>query len=423
MASFPMAILLLLLQLQGGTAVQMIQATSVRIAHDGEVVDRTPTFEDFRTHYRRTYQIGSEEFILRQGRFEKHVSAVRKQNALPGRTWSAVVNKFADSTESELQKLRGWKRSVRPEGSSSGRESLRIEHPYHQGNAPACISWTHLSSVQDVEDQGACGSCWAISTSKVLEAGTEIFQTRRTFSTEQIISCSKNPRHCGGDGGCTGATQELAFEYVFSKGCQTNEAIPYWGFARQCVSKSYQDDGPPSFLTNVDGIEMHGARDISSHLYGGTTFHMIGWMKLPENQLVPLKLALVQYGPISVSVSATDAWQMYGSGILTQADCPANAIINHAVTLVGYGNSSGIGFWHILNSWGSDWGEGGFIRIEMSSNEQHYCGMDTQPQEGSACEGETAPIRVCGTCGILSDSTLAIFQGNGTSAKREAQRC
>ncbi len=58
--------------------------------------------------------------------------------------------------------------------------------------------------------------------------------------------------------------------------------------------------------------------------------------------------------PVTVGVDATK-WSHYASGVFDT--CGKN--IDHAVLLVGVVN----GAWKIKNSWGTSWGEKGFIRL------------------------------------------------------------
>ena len=77
--------------------------------------------------------------------------------------------------------------------------------------------------------------------------------------------------------------------------------------------------------------------------------------------------------------------------------------MDHVVVAVGYGEDTDGKYWLVKNSWSASWGEAGYIRLQRGDDETK-CGMDTTPQDGSACAGETEPLKTCGTCGILFDN-------------------
>jgi len=114
----------------------------------------------------------------------------------------------------------------------------------------------------------------------------------------------ENPNHCGGYGGCVGATVELAFDYVVKHGLPTINEEPYQGVSSSCQSQ----------------------------LASPVTF-MDGYTKLPENEYAPVLQALYQHGPIGASVSARP-WHYYLSGIFD--GCAKDAVLGHAVLLMGY---------------------------------------------------------------------------------------
>lgn len=82
-----------------------------------------------------------------------------------------------------------------------------------------------------------------------------------------------------------------------------------------------------------------------------------------------IKAALYYYGVLAVGVDAS-GYEFYGGGIFKSPDYAGQLQVNHAVGLVGYGTdaSTGIPFWLIRNSWGSGWGESGYIRIDARSD-------------------------------------------------------
>ena len=137
---------------------------------------------------------------------------------------------------------------------------------------------------------------------------------------------------------------------------------------------------------------------------------LAGYQRLPRNGYAPVLSALSAHGPLAVNVDAS-AWFEYESGVFdgcsaTQPD------IDHAVTLVGYGSDADDGdFWLIRNSWGTAWGEAGYMRLARSATAS--CASDITPFDGSDCRNVTNPVNsvtVCGECGILYDVSYPVIE-------------
>lgn len=92
------------------------------------------------------------------------------------------------------------------------------------------------------------------------------------------------------------------------------------------------------------------------------TFHKKS-SKIIPNIYSDLKNAVVRQ-PISVVIDASK-WQFYKFGVFD--GCPDGSDIDHAVLLVGYDAEA----WIVKNSWGSKWGDGGYIRLKMGNQ----CGI------------------------------------------------
>jgi len=342
-------------------------------------------YAQFRESY-RSRELRARDDVphaTRQAIFEARVAEVQAHNARPHATWTAEINRFADFTDAELAAMRGYRRSGGRWSAPAPPQSSFLEARPEQAIAKSADWRQRLSrsaSPSFLQNQGACGSCWAVAAVGVLEMHAEIAGDQvEPLSFEQLVDCVENPRHCGGTGGCHGATAELAFKYVAEHGLL--HADHYRG---------YQSGGDGTCRPSASP----GARIAS-------------YTTLPVNELVPLKRALSTQGPVVASVEASD-WSIYGQGVFD--GCSINATVNHAVVMVGYGTDDAQGKYYLIrNSWGPDWGEGGYIRLRRHDTDQGlegYCGVDKNPKEGVGCDGGPSEIPVCGMCGVLSDSAF-----------------
>lgn len=395
-------------------------------------------FADFILRHKRSYAVGSEEYHRRLPHFARRFHEVRKHNRREDRLWTAGLTHLADWTDAEFARVRGWKGAASPSRGQGPPEQLSQGLSLSQtGRAEPLpeewLKWVNLAALFPIRDQGSCGSCWAISSTTVLGAHEEIWRKERgvndSFSTQELVSCVPNPDACGGTGGCDGATAELAFNYIMQHGLVLEDMWPYRAVSGVCSSST--SGALTSMLSAIRGafanqnannavVDAQEGSDLASpgirlaqqQAVGLRTLGIKGWERLPENKYEPLLRALVESGPVAVSVSAS-SWANYESGIFD--DCGKDAIIDHAVTLVGYGkqkaaDGSDVKYWLIQNSWGESWGENGRIRLlRKDGEEKNHCGVDNQPQLGTGCKGGPAKVRVCGMCGILYDSVVPLM--------------
>lgn len=321
-------------------------------------------------------------FLRRAEIFEQRREMVAKHNAQPGISWKAAVNKFSDYTDSEFRALLGH-HSARRMGLASPEQVTSLLQAPAQEKLANIMDWrTRLNTSAFVKDQGSCGSCWAVAAVGSLEAHAELSGYSQPVSYEQVVDCAPNPKSCGGVGGCTGSTAELAFEYVARHGL--------------------------SLMSEYDGYWKDGEEDRTGKCKPAPSslLSITGFVRLETNKLQPLLRAVATEGPIVVSADASD-WNHYHSGVFDS--CSKDATVNHAILMIGYGTDRKLTkpFWLIRNSWGVDWGEAGYLRL-LRHTEDGYCGVDTNPLDGVGCKGGPSTLPVCGMCGILSDSSYPI---------------
>jgi cathepsin L len=345
------------------------------------------TFEQFIHDFELNFS--ETEFSFREAIFYKELSRVKAHNA-KNLSWKEAINKFSAMTHKEVAQFYG--RSKAKAGLTRKSYSNKKFLPKNINmkpvtELPKSVDWRRKGVVSAVKDQGKCGSCWAFASTAVIESHVAI-NTGLLYdlSTQQLASCSPNPQECGGTGGCDGATAEIAFDYLTkTDGIFQEFQYPYtsyYGVNKECAIP--EGTKPVAFIN--------------------------GFQQLPANDYAALMNAVATVGPISISVDAS-TFRAYSSGIFSGCN-QIKPDINHAVVLVGYGEEDdGIKYWIVRNSWSPSFGEGGYLRILRTDNDDEVCGIDVTPEHGSACKGDSNPIKVCGTCGILADSSFPLNAG------------
>jgi len=351
------------------------------------------TFDHFCQDFGRSYKPGTEQYRTKLALFQSSLARIHEvntRNAMEKRPWVSGIHPFMDWSKEERNGMNGYKPSrnlhrmtaMQTKTTSHLRSKSALKTKMHSNETmkfETDFSWD-LAGLP-IRQQGNCGSCWAISSVEAVEAQLLKDGTNVRVSAQALVDCVPNPKHCGGTGGCDGATGELAYQYMVDHGIPLESEVGYTAQTQQCEN------------TNPDGPYSSNKRVMLS-----------GWNQLPSNKLQPLQQALTTEGPAVVSVDANN-WFDYTSGIFDGCD-NENPVLGHAVLLVGYGEENGKGYWRIQNSWGSDWGEAGHIRMIKHADEEAQCGTDKKPQEGSGCDGGPSEITVCGSCGILYEPLI-----------------
>ncbi|KAK8581852.1 hypothetical protein V6N12_072058 [Hibiscus sabdariffa] len=218
---------------------------------------------------------------------------------------------------------------------------------------PESKDWRESGIVSPVKDQGSCGSCWTFSTTGALEAAYhQAFGKGITLSEQQLVDCAGAFNNFG----CNGGLPSQAFEYIkYNGGLDTEEAYPYT-----------EKDGQCKFSSENVGVQVIDSVNIT--LVSSSSV-------LLQGSEVELKHAVGLVRPVSVAFEVIDDFRFYKSGVYFNDTCGSAPLdVNHAVLAVGYGVENGVPYWLIKNSWGAEWGDNGYFKMEMGKN---MCGVAT----------------------------------------------
>eukprot|EP00897_Mesotaenium_endlicherianum_P005732 jgi/Mesen1/5187/ME000258S04284 len=254
---------------------------------------------------------------------------------------------------------------------------------------PASVDWRLTAASTVVKTQMQCGSCWAVAVADLVSMtwaisngfGAKVAPPLKgdgsvpdavlnlDMSPQQICDCAGGSIDC-----CAGGWPEQALSYVMANGGLAKIGdYPYFG----------------KNMTVISGDEER--REIT------------GWELVPARDLTALKKALA-FGPVLVLVNAAAPdFQSYTGGIYN-GNCTNE--LDHAVLVVGYGSDPTAGPYLIIkNSWGSAWGENGYMRMAAIDG-PGQCGVTSTsaifptyfPLAGDPCKDVFPPPCGAGTC-------------------------
>lgn len=201
---------------------------------------------------------------------------------------------------------------------------------------PTNYDWGSAGVITPVYNQGQCGSCWAFSATENIESQWALGGHALTsLSMQQIVSCDTT------DYGCSGGWPYHAYAYVAGAGGQDSYA-----------SYPYTAENTPC--------------DFSKSAIIATLNPSNSWTYVTQTQDEgEMATYLVAHGPLSVCVDASE-WSSYSSGVFLASDCTTS--IDHCVEAIGYNTAANPPYWIIRNSWGTDWGQSGFMYLQYGAD-------------------------------------------------------
>lgn len=311
-----------------------------------EIKDRAHT----ETEYWQLWQKFLAQFEAGMARYHDHAEYNRKFEVFKDNMdkakmhneeehgWTMGITQFADQTEQEFEAF------LAKSGPFKRQEGNHVIFDASQyAFTPDSKDWVSEGAVTPVKNQGSCGSCWAFSTTGSLEGANKLQSggdgILASLSEQELVDCSKS----AGNMGCNGGLMDNAFKWIKSNGLCLESAYPYTGQDGTCKKSRCQ--------AKISTIK--------------------SWTDVSSEE--DLATAVGNEGPVSIAVDANAKWQLYTGGVMSSMFCPKNSL-DHGVLAVGYDQSAK--YWKIKNSWGTTWGEAGYVRLVLGEN---ACGLANQP--------------------------------------------
>jgi cathepsin C len=279
--------------------------------------------------------------------FTKHHLYIDKLNTIP-KSWTAALhNGFENLSIKQLNKMAGIPRMSR------FRFKSKDITPEDVSEYPKSFNWKE--KLKPAGSQGNCGSCYAYSTTRMLESRLKILYDHDVdLSVQHSLDCSIYNQGCSGGYPYLVMKYGNEFEYI-PESCK-----PYTEVTGECSKGN---------TCNINDLK---------YIYKSRDYKYVGgsYGKCSEKSMLN---ELYHNGPMVVSFEPDYNFMLYKTGIyhtisddtwITHAvPKPEWEKVDHSVLLVGWGEDNGDKYWLLQNTWGPSWGEEGFFRMRRGKDE------------------------------------------------------
>ncbi|GAB6025598.1 hypothetical protein CHUAL_011325 [Chamberlinius hualienensis] len=305
-------------------------------------------FQLFQLQYGRNYESQSEyQFRMNIYLENRMMIASHNQKYHQGiSTFSMEINRFADRSDEELFGMEDNKNIPNNEF-----PHIQVINASSSVDIPDELDWRdHPGFVNPVRDQGDCKSAWAFAFAAIMES--HHFNASKksvVLSVQQFLDCTNYGCNINYDGNAV----INAFVYQFENGGVASEKdYPYKGKVGKCY-----------YTWGMRVLEVVATATYKPHNERNAVY------------------ACATYGPLFAAIDGQQkSFIFYKSGIYKDENCRKNPKeSNFVVLIIGYGidKTTGQKYWIVKNTWGTKWGEDGYIRIDRSGHNQ--CGIHNQP--------------------------------------------
>lgn len=237
--------------------------------------------------------------------------------------------------------------------------------------------------ISPVHNQGKCGACWAIATAKTLNDRYSILTVGAftdVLSPYQMIMCEgtvfpsipldKKSTYdlnlqAHTSGACNGNSLFTAMDFLYSVGCVSETCVSRGLFKKYNIPDISDIVNPESvpMCQSILGENYDRCMDRSRTpcFYRSIVGYQV------DSDVESIKQEIYKWGPVSAGFKVYENFigKYDGKSIYKGPEKDDEEIGGHAVEIMGWGREDNTDFWWICNSWGTEWGLGGFFKMKM----------------------------------------------------------
>jgi len=206
-----------------------------------------------------------------------------------------------------------------------------------------------FNAVTPVKNQGSMGACWAFGTAGAIESAFKMATgIELDISEDNIQNSGLRYSYYGKPSITEGGYLTSGLGYVLS-----------WLGIVNAEYDSYDELGK-----------------ISPVIFADNSYHITDAIRVNNKDKNAVKEALIKYGGLTIHVNGADPNTPFYNPKTAALYCNDSSLGNHFVTLVGWNDTysasnfkinPGVdGAWICKNSWGSDWGDGGYFYLSYA---------------------------------------------------------
>jgi cathepsin B len=213
---------------------------------------------------------------------------------------------------------------------------------------------SYKQCARDVQNQGNCSAAWALTMASMISDRICMITNKSIqVSAQYVISCDLDINE-----GCKRGYAQRAFDFfsrnkIINESCMPFKQGEFVNCSDKC-SETLPDHGRIARICGVDSQEQ-------------------------------IKREIILNGPLVASFEVHSDFLTYKSGVYFADFAPYVYAGSHLVKLIGWGTENGMKYWLIENTWGKDWGMGGFAKIGILGNDDLHI---SQLAIGAVIEGK-----------------------------------